>query len=123
RERDLPPVDVQPQKSACGRAVELQPGRDKGWLGNQQVDVKAQVRNGGVIVLKHLAVAGQAKPIAVMTDFVMHETAKVRPVPGIQTGDVVSVDAGQFCWSHRQSSAGCFALSVCNTLVQLRRMR
>src|SRR5690606_16198304 len=58
-----------------------------------------------------------------MTHLVMHEAPKVRPVPGIQTGDVLSVDAGQIGWGHHWSSVVRVVLSVLKTIVQLRAVR
>src|SRR5690606_33031155 len=83
RERNLPPVDIQLQKPGFWRTVELQPARDIRGLGNQQFDIEVQIGNAGVVVLQHLAITGQADPLAVMTNLVMHEAPQVRPIPGI----------------------------------------
>src|SRR5690606_13937898 len=122
RERNLPPVDIQLQKPGFWRTVELQPARNIRGLGNQQFDIEVQIGNAGVVVLQHLAITGQADLLAVMTHLVMHEAPQVRPIPGIQAGDVPSIDAGQIGWGHRWFSVARVVSSVLKTLVQLRAM-
>src|ERR1700722_5432242 len=56
--RDFSAVYRQTEQQSFRRAVKTQPACDPGRLGNQQTDVKIQIRNRTKIFFQHRAIAG-----------------------------------------------------------------
>src|SRR5262245_22853997 len=59
-EDDASAVDGQPEQLARGRAVEEQSRADDGRIGDEEVDLEHQVRNGSDIAFEHRPIAPEA---------------------------------------------------------------
>ena len=72
-EANSPPVDLEAQERSLRHAIEAQPARNIRWVGNQQLDLEMKVRNLRKVLLKHLAIARQSDPPAVVVDLITNE--------------------------------------------------
>src|SRR5262249_31208730 len=83
------------------RTVEVQPTRDIGRIGNEELNVETKVRNFAKVSFQHLAITRYPDAPPVVDHFIMNEPMQIRPVLLVQAGNVVTVDAGEIVLRHR----------------------
>jgi hypothetical protein len=98
-----PAVDRQAEEQALRRAVEAQPARDMGRLGDQELDVEMKVRDFLKVALEHRTITGKAERPAVVADVVLDESLQKWPILPVKAGDIVAVEAGQGGFGHGRS--------------------
>ena len=89
------PVYIEAEKFSLRRTVEGEPARDIGRIGDQKLNVEAEVRDFIKIPLQHLAMARQSDWPAVVDRVIIDELSKPRPVLPVEAGDVAAVDGGE----------------------------
>ena len=99
-ERHSPAVYVQAKEPSPWPAVEGDPARYVGRIGDEHPDIKIEVRNVLEVPLQHFAITRQADPPAIVDRFVVHELPELRPILAVQAGDVVAVDIGEIDFGH-----------------------
>src|SRR5262245_18697020 len=79
----------------------MQAGRDSRRVGNQKVDVEAQVGDGAKIAFQHRAIAGQPDFGSVVADMVLDELPELVPTLPVQAVDVAAISLDQLVAGHR----------------------
>lgn len=75
-ERDSPTIDIQIEKPAYGRAIEIQTARDERCIRDQNLNVEAHIGNVPIIAFQHRPIAEQAYPFAVIIDIPIDEISE-----------------------------------------------